>query len=223
MAGGIQYANGGVNPLDVAFHLRHFLHPWTATATVAAPFVAPCVYHPFQTDADHAHVHFALHSLDHTARGGPDHLGLGLHNFRGHAAAGGLHLARIDVRPERQRERRLAPSHVSQDVDQRFGDSLGMFLVSQPSGWNWCTFFHVRASTKETTSTIRTLPSCFDGTSTAKSTTSHCCILVHQVSVFRPSALTKVFYLHDLWKQRYIHGRFCCLSIIVPLDNLLVL
>lgn len=96
----------------------------------------PCVYHPFRTDVDHAHVHLALNSLDHTARGGPDHLGLDLHNFRGQAAAGGRHLARIDVRPEYQLERRLVQSHVSQDVGQRFEDSLVMFLVSHSLGWN---------------------------------------------------------------------------------------
>ena len=79
------------------------------------------------------------------------------------------------------------------------------------------------ASTKEATSAIHTLPSCFDRARTAKSTIAHCRVLVHQVSVFRPSALAEVFYLHDLRKQSYVHGGFRCLSEVMPLDNLFVL
>lgn len=121
-----------VNPLDVAFRLRHFLHPLTATATVAALFAIPCVYHPLRTDFDrHSYAfHLALYSLDHTARVGPDHplglFGLDPHNFRVDAAAGGRHLSRTDVRRECQLARRLTPFQVSQYVSQRFEDSLGM-------------------------------------------------------------------------------------------------
>lgn len=127
------HANGGVKPCDVAFHLRHSLHPQTAiaTATVAAPFAIPCVYRPLRTDFDHhsyAPVHLALHSSGHTARGNP--LGPDLHNFRGHAAVDVRHLA-TDVRHGRQLGLRLALFPVSQKMNQRFEDNLGRSLILQ--------------------------------------------------------------------------------------------
>ena len=85
------------------------------------------------------------------------------------------------------------------------------------------TSFHMWASTKEATLAIRTRPSCFDGASTTKSTTSQSRVLVHQVGVLCPSALAKVFYLHDLWKHRHIHGRLGRLSKIMSRENLLIL
>jgi len=131
-------------PLDVAFHLRHSLRPRTATATVATPFVIPCVYHPSRTDLDHhsyTHVHLALYSLDHTARGGPDHLlnslGIDLHDLRGHAAVDGHRLAKMtDVHRESQLAWRLALFPVSQKGREYFEDSLfsyeGLHIESTP-------------------------------------------------------------------------------------------
>lgn len=79
------------------------------------------------------------------------------------------------------------------------------------------------ASTKEATLAIRTRPTRFGGASTTKSTTSHSCVLVRQVGVLCPSAFAKVFYLHDLWKHRHIHGRLRSLSKVMSRENLLVL
>lgn len=79
------------------------------------------------------------------------------------------------------------------------------------------------AATKEATLAIRTRPCCFDGASTTKSTISRSCVLVHQVGVLCPSALAKVFDLHDLWKHRHIHGRLCRLSKVMSREDLLVL
>jgi hypothetical protein len=76
------------------------------------------------------------------------------------------------------------------------------------------------APTKEATTTIRIRPSCFDGAGT---TNSKGCVLVRQVGVFCPSALAKVFYLHDFWKYRHIHGRLRRLSKVMSGENLLVL
>lgn len=123
----------GVIPLDVAFHLRHSLCPLTVTATVATPFAIPYLHHHLRTDFVHhsyTRVHLALYSLDHTACGRLDrhlNLGLDLHNFRGHAVAGGRYLARItDAHREYQLARHLALSPVLQKVRECFWDSLGM-------------------------------------------------------------------------------------------------
>jgi hypothetical protein len=79
------------------------------------------------------------------------------------------------------------------------------------------------ASTKEATLAIRTRPSRFDRATTTKSTISRSCVLVRQVGVFCPSALAKVFYLHDLWKYRHIHSRLRRFSEVMSRENLLVL
>ena len=82
------------------------------------------------------------------------------------------------------------------------------------------TFFHMWASTKEATPTVRAHPFCFDR---AKSTISQSCVLIHQVGVLCPSAFAKVFYLHNLWKERDIHRRFRSLCKVVSREDLLVL
>ena len=81
-----------------------------------------------------------------------------------------------------------------------------------------CTSFHMWASTKEATHGILTRPSCFDGANISQS-----CVLVHHVGVLCPPTLAKVFYLHDLWKHRHIHGRLRRLSKVMSRENLLVL
>jgi len=81
----------------------------------------------------------------------------------------------------------------------------------------------MRASTKEATATIGAPPSCFDRSRTTKSTVSNSGVLIHQVGVFCPSAFAKIFYLHNLWKERDIHRRLCRLCKVVSLKNILVL
>jgi hypothetical protein len=122
----------GINPLDVAFHLRYSLFPLTAIATVAAPSKFPSVPHPLGTGFDpHSHdcLYLALRFLDDIGRGHPDHplisLGPGPCNFRGLDAAGGhRHLSRTDVHCEYQLARRWALFPVSQKAHRHFEDSL---------------------------------------------------------------------------------------------------
>ena len=129
---GMMHRQMGVNPLDVAFHLRCSLLPLTAIVTVAAPSMFPSVSHPLGTDFDphvRARLSLALHFLGGIGRGRPDHplisLGPGLCNFRGLDAAGGRHhLSRTDVHCEYQLAWRLALFPVSQKAHQHFGDSL---------------------------------------------------------------------------------------------------
>jgi hypothetical protein len=85
------------------------------------------------------------------------------------------------------------------------------------------TFFHMWASTKEATPTVRAHPSCFDRADTTKSTISQSCVLIHQVGVLCPSAFAKIFYLHDLWEERDIHRRSRGLCEVMSLENILVL
>jgi hypothetical protein len=122
----------GVNPLDVAFHLRHFFPPLTAIASVAAPLMSSCISHPLRTGFhphSHAHVHLALRFLSDTGHGRPDHplvsLRPYLYNFRGPDAADGHHhLSRTDVHREYQLAWRSAQFPVSQKAHQRFEDNL---------------------------------------------------------------------------------------------------
>jgi hypothetical protein len=129
---GMMHTQMGVNPLDVAFHLRYSVPPLTATATAAAPSMFPSVPHRSGAGFDpHSHVrlYFALRFLDGIGRGRPDHplisLGPDLCNFRGLDAAGGHHhLSRTDVHFEYQLVQRLALFPVSQKAHQHFEDNL---------------------------------------------------------------------------------------------------
>ena len=103
-----------VNPLDVAFHLRHPWPPPTAIATVAGPSMFLCFSRPLRTGFgphSRARVHLALHFLGDIGRGHPDHplisRGHDLCHFRGLGAAGAHHhLSRTDVRREHRLARR---------------------------------------------------------------------------------------------------------------------
>ncbi len=79
------------------------------------------------------------------------------------------------------------------------------------------------ASTKEASPTFRAHSSCFDRASTAKSTISHSGVLIDQVGILCPSAFAKIFYLHNLWKERDIRRRLRRLCEVVSLENVLVL
>lgn len=49
------------------------------------------------------------------------------------------------------------------------------------------------------------------------------CILIEQVRIFRAAAFTKVFHLHDLGEEGYVDGGLGRFSVVVSLENFLVL
>jgi hypothetical protein len=85
------------------------------------------------------------------------------------------------------------------------------------------TFLHMWTPTKEASSAIGTCTTCLDRASATKSAIAYCCVLIHEMGIFRTPAFAEVLYLHNLWKQRDIHRRFSTLSKVVTFENFLVL
>lgn len=85
------------------------------------------------------------------------------------------------------------------------------------------TFFHVWSPTQETATGFRRLATRLNRCSTTKASGSYGGILIQKMGIFCSTSFTKVFDLHNLGKQRYIHCRFSCFSEIVSLENFCIL
>ena len=84
-------------------------------------------------------------------------------------------------------------------------DNLADLFINKSAKMKYLITFFKMGPTAQETATVKCMAACLHGCRAAESTALGSCILVHQVGVFRSTALPEVPDLHDFREERNIH------------------